>query len=99
MIDRILCAAIDIGDDILVGVQFQKHLALKGEAALLGFRARPCVVVRFFPAVSPFGVEVELSVIGVVSDGPGVPDGRMAPGRFPHRKHGFDRPRFPPLAS
>jgi len=98
LIGRILCAAVDIGDDFLVGVQFQKHLPLKSEALLLRFDARPGVIVRFFSRVSAFGVAVQLGVIGVVSDGPSVPDGGMAPGRLAHRERGFDRPSFHPAA-
>ena len=96
-------AAIDIGDDFLVGVQLYEHSTLKGETAFLGFDARPSVIVRFFPVVSAFGVAVKLSMIGVVSDGAGVPDDGMVPGRFAHCERGFLRPRFhtaaPPLAN
>ena len=91
-------AAIDIGDDFLVGVQLYKHSTLKGEALLLSFRARPCVIVRFFPVLSVFGVAIQLGMIRVVRDGPGVSEGGMVPGRFAHRERGFDRPRFHPAA-
>ena len=90
----ILRAVIDIGDDFLVGVQFQKHLPLKGETTLLGLRARPCVIVRFASAVSAFGVAVQLGMIGVVSDGPGVPDVGMLPGGFADGESGLVRPSF-----
>jgi len=93
-----LRAAIDIGDDFLVGVQLYKHSTLKGEALLLSFRARPCVIVRFFPVLSVFGVAIQLGMIRVVRDGPGVSEGGMVPGRFAHRERGFDRPRFHPAA-
>lgn len=102
MIGGILRAAIDIGDDCLVGVQFPKHPTLKGKTTLLGFDACPCVSVRFFPVTSAFGVAVQLGVIGVVSDGPGVPDVGMLPGGFADGESGLVRPSFhaaaPPLA-
>ena len=98
MIGGILRAVIDIGDDFLVGVQLYEHSTLKGETTLLGFDARPGVIVRFFPVVSAFGVAVKLSMIGVVSDGAGVPDNGMSPSCFAHRERGFDRPRFHPAA-
>jgi len=94
LISRILRAVIDIGDDFLVGVQFQKYLPLKSEALLLGFDARPCVAVRFFPVVSAFGAEIKLGVIRVVGDGPGVPDVGMLPGGFADGESGLVRPSF-----
>jgi len=103
LIDGILRAVIDMGDDVLVGVQFHKYLPLKGETVLFGLDACPCVAVRFFPAVSAFGVDIKLGVIGVVGDGPGVPDDGMAPGRLADDEGRSFRPSFhaaaPPLAN
>ena len=98
LIGGIDCAAIDIGDDFLVGVQFQEHLPLKGEAFLFRFDACPCVIVRFFSTGSIFGIAVQLGVVGVMSDGAGVPDGGMPPGRRADGERRFLGPCFHPAA-
>ena len=85
---------IYVTDERRLRVERQKNLGLKDETFCFGFDAGPNVGFRRFARTVCFAAGVKLAMIGVMGDGAGIPDNRMAPRRFADEKSGFLGPGF-----